>query len=159
MRVSPWNRHAPATKWRQDGGTVSQRKRRTPATKWRQVVAMGVSPSIRNPPHPVSPEGTTGIETQPFPAAPSRLRARLGLGNHGFAPVATTCRPFGTNGLTRGRYVGAEEVEDDGVPCAEKLEGLTILYGDGQMRFAGYQSFHDRLKVRQSYFHNGLLGS
>ena len=27
--------------------------------------------------------------------------------------------------LTPGRYVGAEEVEDDGVPFAEKLEGLT----------------------------------
>ena len=27
--------------------------------------------------------------------------------------------------LTPGRYVGAEEVEDDGVPFAEKMEGLT----------------------------------
>ena len=27
--------------------------------------------------------------------------------------------------LTPGRYVGAEGVEDDGVPFAEKLEGLT----------------------------------
>ena len=27
--------------------------------------------------------------------------------------------------LTPGRYVGAEEVEDDGVPFAEKREGLT----------------------------------
>jgi hypothetical protein len=38
--------------------------------------------------------------------------------------VATTCRPFGTN-FAPGRYVGAEEVEDDGVPLAEKMEGLT----------------------------------
>ena len=27
--------------------------------------------------------------------------------------------------LTPGRYVGAEEVEDDGVPFAEKMKGLT----------------------------------
>ena len=27
--------------------------------------------------------------------------------------------------LTPGRYVGAEEVEDDGVPFAEKMDGLT----------------------------------
>ena len=27
--------------------------------------------------------------------------------------------------LTPGRYVGAEEVEDDGVPFGEKMEGLT----------------------------------
>ena len=27
--------------------------------------------------------------------------------------------------LTPGRYVGAEDVEDDGVPFAEKMEGLT----------------------------------
>ena len=27
--------------------------------------------------------------------------------------------------LKPGRYVGAEEMEDDGVPFAEKMEGLT----------------------------------
>ncbi|MBS9783513.1 MAG: N-6 DNA methylase, partial [Pasteurella sp.] len=29
--------------------------------------------------------------------------------------------------LTAGRYVGAEEVEDDGIPFAEKMETLTAL--------------------------------
>ena len=27
--------------------------------------------------------------------------------------------------LTPGRYVGAEEVKDDGIPFADKMEGLT----------------------------------
>ena len=49
--------------------------------------------------------------------APSGLRACFELQIHGFAPVATAYRPFGTNVLTPGRPVGrtarAEEVEDE----------------------------------------------
>ncbi len=91
---------------------------------------MGVSPWKRNPRCAVSPEGTAGIETRPFPAAPSGLRARIGPRNHGLTPVATTCRPFGTNELTPGRYVGAAEVEDDGVPFPEKMATLTSELAD-----------------------------
>ena len=40
-------------------------RRTHPATKWRNDVAMGVSPWMRNPSHPVSPEGTAGNPTQP----------------------------------------------------------------------------------------------
>ncbi|TWT80458.1 hypothetical protein CA13_18750 [Planctomycetes bacterium CA13] len=97
---------------------------RTPATKWRNDVAMGVSPWKRNPHRAVSPEGTTGTVAHATHVAPSGLVDRVRPTIHGFAPVATTCRPFGTV-LTPGRYVGAEEVEDDGVPFAEKMEGLT----------------------------------
>src|SRR5699024_10043625 len=32
--------------------------------------------------------------------------------------------------LTPGRYVGMEEVEDDGIPFEEKMEGLTAELGD-----------------------------
>ena len=85
----------------------------------------GVSPWITIPHHTISPEGTTGNPTQSTDVAPSGLRDRSDLPIHGFAPVATTCRPFGTNVLTPRRYVGAEEVENDGVPFAEKMEGLT----------------------------------
>ena len=95
------------------------------ATKWRNDVAMGVSPWNRNPHDPVSPEGTAGNPARPIHVAPSGLVDRIRPYIHGLAPVATTCRPFGTNVLTPGRYVGAEEVEDDGVPFAEKMEGLT----------------------------------
>ena len=97
-----------------------------PATKWRNDVAMGVSPWNRNPQHAVSPEGTTGSSTRPIHVAPSGLRVRFDLPNHGFAPVATTCRPFGTNVLTPGRVACAEEVEDDGVLFVSKPKsGLT----------------------------------
>ena len=96
-----------------------------PATKWRNDVAMGVSPWNENPHHAISPEGTTGNSTQPTHAAPSGLVDCVCSRIHGFAPVATRCRPFGTNVLTPSRVPCAEEVEDDGVPFAEKMEGLT----------------------------------
>ena len=105
MGVSPWNRsphHAISPE-----GTTGQRDS---ATKWRYDVAMGVSPWNRNPHDAVSREGTTGISTQPAHVAPSGLRNRIRSSIHGFAPVATTCRPFGTNVLTPGHYVGSEEV-------------------------------------------------
>ena len=44
--------------------------------------------------------------------------------------MATTCRPFGTNVLTPRRYVGAEEVEDDGIPFTEKMATLTSELAD-----------------------------
>ena len=74
---------------------------------------MGVSPWNRNPHHAVSPKGTTGNPTRPTHVASSRLCGCVGPLNHGFAPVATAYRPFGTNVLALGRYVGAEAVEDD----------------------------------------------
>ena len=90
-------RHVPATKWRNNV-----------ATKWRHDVAMGVSPWIANPHHTISPEGTTGNPTHPTHVAPSGLRDRFDIRIHGFAPVATTCRPFGTNVLTPGRTACAD---------------------------------------------------
>jgi len=105
-----------ATKWRNDVANVA-------ATKWRHDVAMGVSPWNRNPHRAISPVGTTGTAASRSHAAPSGLRVRFDLPIHGFAPVATTCSPFGTSVLTPGRYVGAEEVEDDGLPFAEKMQG------------------------------------
>ena len=95
----------PATKW----------ERLSPATKWRNDVAMGVSPWNENPHDAMSPEGTTGNPARPIHVAPSGLRVRFDLPIHGLAPVATTCRPFGTNVLTPGRVACAEEVEDDRV--------------------------------------------
>ena len=61
--------------------------------------------------------------------------------------------------LTPGRYVGAEEVEDDGVPFAEKMEGLTRLSGHEQIRVANILSLNDRMKARPSNVHNGFLAS
>lgn len=72
-----------------------------PATEWRHDVAMGVSPWNRNPHRAVSPEGTAGTVTPPTHVAPSGLCARSELPIHGLAPVATTCRPFGTNDESR----------------------------------------------------------
>lgn len=91
---------------------------RTPATKWRYDV--GASPWNRSPERAMSPEGTTGTCAHSTPVAPSGLCGRFDLPIHGFAPVATACRPFGT-GPTR--CVGADEVEDDGVPFVEKEGG------------------------------------
>ncbi len=89
-------------------------RRTHPATKWRNDVAMGVSPWNENPHHTISPKGTTGNPACAIHVAPSGLRVRFDLSIHGFAPVATTCRPFETNVLTSGR-----------VPYAEEVEGLT----------------------------------
>ena len=73
------------------------------ATKWRHDVAMGVSPWNTNPHRAMSPEGTTGNPLHQTHVASSGLRTRFELQIHGFAPVATACRPFGTNVITPGR--------------------------------------------------------
>ncbi|GAA5506700.1 hypothetical protein Rcae01_02153 [Novipirellula caenicola] len=91
------------------------------ATKWRHAVAMGVSPWNQNLHHATSPKGTTGSVTQLIHIAPTGLCDRRRPSVPGLAHVAKSCCPFGTNMLTPGRYVGAEEVEDDGVPFAEKV--------------------------------------
>ncbi|WP_149495414.1 hypothetical protein [Roseiconus lacunae] len=39
--------------------------------------------------------------------------------------MATPCRPSGTNKFTPSRSACTEEVEGDGVPFTEKMEGLT----------------------------------
>ncbi|MEP3480724.1 MAG: hypothetical protein ABJZ55_15855 [Fuerstiella sp.] len=124
-------RYVGAEEVEDEGVSATKWQTEFPATKWRHAVAMGVSPWNRKQTRAGSPEGTTGTtgttgtKTQPIHAAPSGLWDLAGSRNHGFAPMATTCRPAGTNVLTPGRYVGAEEVEDDGVPFAEKMEGLT----------------------------------
>ena len=53
----------------------------------------------------VSPEGTIGTVAQSIHVAPSGLVDRVDQTNHGFAPVATACRPFGTNVLFRISFV------------------------------------------------------
>ena len=86
--------------------TLSTATKRPPewaATEWRNDVAMGVSPWNTNPHRGVSPEGTTGNLTHRTHVAPSGLRDRFDHLIHGFTPVATACRPFGTNVLTPGR--------------------------------------------------------
>lgn len=96
--------------------------RHTPATKWRHAVAMSVSPWNRVQYQTKSPEGTIGTSKDATPVAPLGLCDRVRSRIHGFAPVATPCRPFGTD---PGRCIGAEELEDGGVPFAEKMEGLS----------------------------------
>ncbi|WP_372720033.1 hypothetical protein [Novipirellula sp.] len=95
------------------------------ATKWRNAVAMGVSPWNQNIHHATSHKGTAGSTTQLIYVAPTGLCDRPRPSVRGLAHVAKSCRPFGTNVLAPGRYFGAEEVEDDGVPFAEKMEDLT----------------------------------
>jgi hypothetical protein len=80
-------------------GTFGELPSSLPAATRRQDVAMGASPWTASPQLAFSPEGTTGAS---FHAAPWGLRTgRLprfhGLTpNHGLAPMATTCRPVGT---------------------------------------------------------------
>ena len=88
-----------------------------PATKWRHGVAMGVSLWNRIP-RANSPAGTTGTITTPIHVAPLGLRVRFDHQAHGFAPVAKTCRPFGTNVLTPGR--------EGAVSFAEKMATQTF---------------------------------
>ena len=71
---------------------------------------MGVSPWNTNPNRVISPEGTIGNPTHRTHVAPSGLPDRFNHPIHGFAPVATACRPSGTKLLTLGRYVGADKV-------------------------------------------------
>ena len=42
----------------------------------------------------------------PLHSGPAGPRVRFDQSIHGFAPVATACRPFGTNVLTLGQSVG-----------------------------------------------------
>ena len=55
----------------------------------------GCKPVERKRHHPQSPEGATGTPAQ-SPAAPSGLFLRCSIPNHGLTPMATSCRPFGT---------------------------------------------------------------
>ena len=65
--------------------------------------------------------------------------------NHGFAPEATTCHPFGIKVLAPGRYVGADEFEDDGVAFDEKKECLTRELAT---------QFHESKKLRSAICNN-----
>ena len=65
----------------------------------RQDVAMGASPWTSSPQLAFSPEGTTGasFHSAPLGLRTGRLPCFHGLAfNHGLAPMATTCRPVGT---------------------------------------------------------------
>ena len=62
----------------------------------RHDVAMGVSPWVRETHRAASPEGTTCGEPIDGPVAPLGLGNRGRFVDHGLAPMATTCRPFGT---------------------------------------------------------------
>ena len=62
----------------------------------RHDVAMGVSPWIIETHRAASPEGTTCGEPIDGPVAPLGLGNRGRFVDHGLAPMATTCRPFGT---------------------------------------------------------------
>ena len=54
--------------------------------------------------------------------------------------------------LTPGRYVGAEEVEDDGVPFAEKMEGLTRELATQFHESDKLQSIRDNMQKRFSKY-------
>ena len=65
------------------------------ATKWRQGVAMGVSPWKSGCRWGLSPSGATQNHGHRIRVAPLGL-GHVGDANHGLTPMATTCRPFGT---------------------------------------------------------------
>ena len=69
-----------------------------PAATRRNDVAMGASPWKWNtyPRDALSPNGTTGTGDAVFPVAPLGLVACGTHHYHGLTPVATTCRPVGT---------------------------------------------------------------
>ena len=66
------------------------------AAERRNVVAMGASPWNTYRHRMLSPNGTTGIGDAMFLVAPLGLLMHGAEPNHGLAPVATTCRPVGT---------------------------------------------------------------
>ena len=81
-------------------------RRHCSAATRRHVVAMGVSPWIAFR-RGLSPEGTTRSDAPDIPVAP------LGLGacwdaHHGLTPVATACRPVGTESQRRTPRLVAE---------------------------------------------------
>ena len=57
---------------------------------------MGVSPWNTYPRDALSPNGTTGTGDAVYPVAPLGLVACGTHHHHGLTPVATTCRPVGT---------------------------------------------------------------
>ena len=109
------------------------------ATNWRNDVAMGVSPWSRNHRRHASPEGTTGIVAPPIHVAPLGLRDRFNLPVHGFAPVATISRPFGTNVHAPGRHVGAKETghERHHAPCNKHGLVTDQVQQDGSSNSSG----------------------
>jgi hypothetical protein len=106
INVQPTTRCRPGCEtpdWRAQ--CTATRRPEWAATKWRNDIAMGVSPWNTNPHRDMSPEGTTGNPAHQTHVAPSGLRTRFEFQIHGFAPVATACRPFRTHVLAPGRYV------------------------------------------------------
>ena len=102
MGVSPWNavRHCGSAAERRHDVAVGVspwsvvRHCGSAATR-RQDVAMGVSPWDAIPNLCLSPDGATRILAARIPVALSGL-ARVLNDYHGLTPVATTCRPVGT---------------------------------------------------------------
>ena len=115
--------------------------RRLPAATRRQDVAMGASPWTASPQLAFSPEGTTGAS---FHFAPWGLRTgRLPRFHeltpvHGLTPMATTCRPVGT------QY---------GIRCAEsaKLERLIKKKPEGT-RMWGLARYPSNVKRHPRWF-------
>ncbi len=91
MGVSPWSavRHC---------GSAAER---------RHDVAMGVSPWNAIPNLCLSPNGATRILAAEIPVAPLGL-AHVWDANHGLTPVATTCRPVGTESQGTSPHLVAE---------------------------------------------------
>ena len=77
------------------------------ATKWRHDVAMGVSPWTVIPHLRLSPSGATRNNGQGIHVAPLGLSAVTNA-NHGLTPVATVCRPVGTESQGQSRRFVAE---------------------------------------------------
>ena len=73
---------------------------RLTATEWRNDVAMGVSPWSEGPTSSIVPKGRQDRSPHPFLSPPPGLEVRVCSRIHGLAPVATTCRLFGTKALT-----------------------------------------------------------
>ena len=65
------------------------------ATEWRHDVAMGASPWESGSKLSLSPSGATRNRAPRIHVAPLGL-GHAGNANHGLAPVATACRPVGT---------------------------------------------------------------
>ena len=91
MGVSPWN-------------TIQQCD--SAATR-RHDVAMGVSPWNTAPSRDLSPDGATRSLAQRIPVALSGLERVLN-DHHGLTPVATTCRPVGTESQGTSPHLVAE---------------------------------------------------
>jgi len=98
----------------------------------RHAVAMGVSPWNADPKLRFSPNGATRGVSRGIRVAPLGLGV-CGAADHGLTPVATTCRPFGTESQgRRTRLVGelhAQFAESAKLEQAIKANRRGLGYG------------------------------